>query len=51
MPGRRPSCSRSAGNIAQRVRDKGVRVQALLPGATRTEIWERSGKDVDSLSG
>lgn len=36
-------------NIAQRVRDKGVRVQALLPGATRTEIWERAGKDVDSF--
>ena len=36
-------------NLAQRVRDKGVRVQAVLPGATRTEIWERSGKDVDSF--
>lgn len=36
-------------NIAERVRDKGVHVQAVLPGATRTEIWERSGKDVDSL--
>jgi hypothetical protein len=29
--------------------DMGVRVQAVLPGATRTEIWERSGKDVDAL--
>ena len=27
----------------------GVRVQAVLPGATRTEIWERSGTDVSSL--
>ncbi|MES2185786.1 MAG: SDR family NAD(P)-dependent oxidoreductase [Pseudomonadota bacterium] len=27
----------------------GVRVQAVLPGATRTEIWSRSGKDVDSF--
>ena len=27
----------------------GVRVQAVLPGATRTEIWERSGKNVDEL--
>ncbi|HEY9102290.1 SDR family oxidoreductase [Chitinimonas sp.] len=27
----------------------GVRVQAVLPGATRTEIWERSGTDVDTL--
>jgi short-subunit dehydrogenase len=26
----------------------GVRVQAVLPGATRTEIWARSGKDVDA---
>jgi short-subunit dehydrogenase len=26
-----------------------VRVQAVLPGATRTEIWERSGKDVDAF--
>lgn len=29
--------------------DSRVRVQAVLPGATRTEIWERSGKDVDSF--
>jgi len=27
----------------------GVRVQAVLPGATRTEIWERSGTDVSHL--
>jgi short-subunit dehydrogenase len=27
----------------------GVRLQAVLPGATRTEIWERSGKDVNAL--
>jgi short-subunit dehydrogenase len=27
----------------------GVRLQAVLPGATRTEIWERSGKDVNDL--
>ena len=26
-----------------------MRVQAVLPGATRTEIWDRSGKDVDAL--
>jgi short-subunit dehydrogenase len=29
--------------------DKGVYTQAVLPGATRTEIWERSGKDVNAL--
>jgi short-subunit dehydrogenase len=27
----------------------GIRVQAVLPGATRTEIWERSGKSLDDL--
>lgn len=32
------------------LRDKGVYVQVVLPGATRTEIWERSGKDVDKLA-
>jgi hypothetical protein len=30
---------------------KGVYVQAVLPAATRTEIWKRSGRDVNSLSG
>ena len=30
---------------------RGVYVQAVLPAATRTEIWERSGVDVNSLSG
>lgn len=29
--------------------DDGVHIQAVLPGATRTEFWERSGKDVDVL--
>jgi short-subunit dehydrogenase len=29
--------------------DSPIRIQAVLPGATRTEIWERSGKDVDSF--
>jgi uncharacterized protein len=27
----------------------GVRVQAVLPGATRTGIWERSGTDINQL--
>jgi uncharacterized protein len=35
--------------LAAELKEKGVRVQAVLPGATRTEIWERSGKDVDAL--
>ncbi|MGO4327623.1 SDR family NAD(P)-dependent oxidoreductase [Cupriavidus sp. 2TAF22] len=29
---------------------KGIYVQAVLPSATRTEIWARSGKDVNSLA-
>ena len=28
---------------------RGVYVQALLPAATRTEIWDRSGVDINSL--
>ncbi|HVJ41622.1 MAG TPA: SDR family oxidoreductase [Dongiaceae bacterium] len=27
----------------------GIRVQAVLPGATRTEIWERAGADINAL--
>ncbi len=30
---------------------KGVYVQAVLPAATRTEIWERSGLDVNKIEG
>jgi len=30
---------------------KGLYVQAVLPAATRTEIWERSGRDVNALKG
>lgn len=29
---------------------KGIYVQAVLPAATRTEIWERAGMDVNALS-
>jgi len=36
-------------SLANQVEKKGVRVQAVLPGATRTEIWERSGKDIDAF--
>ena len=36
-------------SLANQLKDKGVYTQAVLPGATRTEIWERSGKDVDSF--
>lgn len=27
----------------------GLRVQAVLPGATRTEIWDRSGRGIETL--
>lgn len=30
---------------------KGIYVQAVLPAATRTEIWERSGRDVNEIPG
>jgi uncharacterized protein len=30
---------------------RGIYVQAVLPAATRTEIWERSGRDVNTLRG
>ncbi|MFA6116287.1 MAG: SDR family oxidoreductase [Sphingomonas sp.] len=36
-------------SLAKQLEPQGVRVQAVLPGATRTEIWARSGKDVDSF--
>jgi uncharacterized protein len=35
--------------LAAQLKDSGVRVQVVLPGATRTEIWERSGKDVNAF--
>ena len=36
-------------SLAYQFGDKGLYVQAVLPGATRTEIWERSGKDIDAF--
>jgi short-subunit dehydrogenase len=35
--------------LASKLNGSKVRVQAVLPGATRSEIWENSGKDVDAL--
>ncbi|MFK3800066.1 SDR family NAD(P)-dependent oxidoreductase [Pseudomonas sp. NPDC088444] len=29
--------------------EKGVQIQAVMPGATRTEIWERSGLDINAF--
>jgi len=35
--------------LQQELGPQGVRVQAVLPGATRTELWARAGFDVSSL--
>lgn len=35
--------------LSQELTPKGVYVQAVLPAATRTEIWERAGIDVNTL--
>jgi uncharacterized protein len=36
-------------SLQRELAGNGVRVQAVLPGATRTEIWDRSGMDINSL--
>jgi short-subunit dehydrogenase len=36
-------------SLQQEVSGLGVRVQAVLPGATRTEIWERAGFDISQI--
>lgn len=36
-------------NLQQKVKGTGVRVQAVLPGATRTEIWKKSGTDIAAM--
>ena len=36
-------------SLDKELKDKGVRVQAVLPGATRTEIWGKAGVDVANL--
>jgi short-subunit dehydrogenase len=35
--------------LAAKLQGTNVRAQAVLPGATRSEIWEKSGKDIDAL--
>ena len=30
---------------------RGIYVQAVLPAATRTEIWQRAGRDVNAIPG
>lgn len=36
-------------SLNNEVADRGVRVQVVLPGATRTEIWERSGTGIENI--
>lgn len=36
--------------LNQELAAKGVYIQAVLPAATRTEIWERAGIDINTLS-
>lgn len=36
-------------NLQQKVKGTAVRVQAVLPGATRTEIWKKSGTDIAAM--
>src|SRR5262249_23606993 len=36
-------------SLQHELADKGVRVQAVLPGATATDFWEISGKPVQEL--
>lgn len=35
--------------MAAQIKDKGVYVQVVLPGATRTELWEKAGRDINSF--
>ena len=38
-------------SLQNEIGPRGVYVQAVLPAATRTEIWQRSGRDVNAIEG
>jgi short-subunit dehydrogenase len=38
-------------SLQEEVGTRGIYVQAVLPGATRTEIWQRAGRDVNAIPG
>ena len=38
-------------SLALELVPRGVYVQAVLPAATRTEIWERAGADINTIPG
>lgn len=35
--------------MAAQLRDRGIYVQAVLPGATRTELWEKAGRNLNEF--
>ena len=45
----RRSCWRCRRRLTRDLTENGVTIQTVLPGATRTEIWERAGTDVNKL--
>jgi uncharacterized protein len=36
-------------SLSDELAGTGVRLQAVLPGATRTELWDRSGRGIDTV--
>ncbi|MCP8465486.1 SDR family oxidoreductase [Pseudomonas sp. ZM23] len=36
-------------SMQQELAPQGLRIQVVLPGATRTEIWERAGTDISAM--
>jgi len=38
-------------SLQNEIGPKGIYVQAVLPAATRTEIWQRSGRDINQIPG